>query len=115
MTFDFRYGIINHVASEQRFGGLAQLGEHLPYKQRVTGSSPVVPTNKKVSFVYRTKETFLNDVCLRQMMLAPPMMTASPDDVASLMFVGKHRIIANEMSNIIMRSITSYRRQPMHH
>ena len=25
-------------------GGLAQLGEHLPYKQRVTGSSPVVPT-----------------------------------------------------------------------
>ena len=26
------------------FGILAQLGEHLPYKQRVTGSSPVVPT-----------------------------------------------------------------------
>ena len=26
------------------FGGLAQLGEHLPYKQRVTGSSPVPPT-----------------------------------------------------------------------
>ncbi len=25
-------------------GRLAQLGEHLPYKQRVTGSSPVVPT-----------------------------------------------------------------------
>ena len=25
-------------------GGIAQLGEHLPYKQRVTGSSPVVPT-----------------------------------------------------------------------
>ena len=25
-------------------GGLAQLGERLPYKQRVTGSSPVVPT-----------------------------------------------------------------------
>ena len=30
-------------------------------------------------------------------------------------FYGKHRIIANEMSNIIMRSITSYRRQAMHH
>ena len=28
------------------FGGLAQLGEHLPYKQRVTGSSPVPPTSK---------------------------------------------------------------------
>ena len=26
------------------YGILAQLGEHLPYKQRVTGSSPVGPT-----------------------------------------------------------------------
>ena len=26
-----------------RYGVLAQLGEHLPYKQRVTGSSPVGP------------------------------------------------------------------------
>ena len=26
------------------YGRLAQLGEHLPYKQRVTGSSPVTPT-----------------------------------------------------------------------
>ena len=28
-----------------RNGVLAQLGEHLPYKQRVTGSSPVGPTH----------------------------------------------------------------------
>ncbi len=27
-------------------GSIAQLGEHLPYKQRVTGSSPVVPTKQ---------------------------------------------------------------------
>ena len=27
-------------------GSLAQLGEHLPYKQRVTGSSPVASTIK---------------------------------------------------------------------
>ena len=27
-------------------GSIAQLGEHLPYKQRVTGSSPVVPTKR---------------------------------------------------------------------
>ena len=27
-------------------GELAQLGEHLPYKQGVTGSSPVLPTTK---------------------------------------------------------------------
>ena len=30
---------------EYQLGSIAQLGEHLPYKQRVTGSSPVVPTN----------------------------------------------------------------------
>ena len=26
------------------YAGLAQLGEHLPYKQGVIGSSPIVPT-----------------------------------------------------------------------
>ena len=30
-------------------GILAQLGEHLPYKQRVTGSSPVGPIDAKAS------------------------------------------------------------------
>ncbi len=29
--------------SATAYGILAQLGEHLPYKQRVTGSSPVGP------------------------------------------------------------------------
>ena len=33
-------------------GVLAQLGEHLPYKQRVTGSSPVGPI---VSIIYQKK------------------------------------------------------------
>ena len=32
------------------YGRIAQLGEHLPYKQRVTGSIPVVPT-----IVFKTK------------------------------------------------------------
>ena len=31
-------------------GGLAQLGEHLPYKQGVIGSSPVTPTNYKFKY-----------------------------------------------------------------
>ena len=31
------------VATDE-YGILAQLGEHLPYKQRVIGSSPVGPT-----------------------------------------------------------------------
>ena len=35
-----------------RYGILAQLGEHLPYKQRVTGSSPVGPILLKVSIKY---------------------------------------------------------------
>ena len=26
-----------------QYGSIAQLGEHLPYKQRVIGSSPIVP------------------------------------------------------------------------
>ena len=30
------------------FGSLAQLGERLPYKQDVTGSSPVTPTTMLV-------------------------------------------------------------------
>ncbi len=32
------------------FGSIAQLGEHLPYKQRVIGSSPIVPTKRKRQF-----------------------------------------------------------------
>ena len=32
----------------------------------VTGSSPVPCTNKKVSFVYQTKETFLRDAFLAE-------------------------------------------------
>ena len=35
-------------------GGLAQLGEHLPYKQRVIGSSPIVSTNGPVVQLVRT-------------------------------------------------------------
>ena len=42
------------VACESKiiYGILAQLGEHLPYKQRVTGSSPVGPILLKVSIKY---------------------------------------------------------------
>ena len=35
-----------NIFFQEEYGGLAQLGEHLPYKQRVTGSSPVPPTKK---------------------------------------------------------------------
>ena len=40
--------IIQHVAdkraSKKLFGSIAQLGEHMPYKHGVIGSSPIVPT-----------------------------------------------------------------------
>ncbi len=42
-------------------GILAQLGEHLPYKQRVTGSSPVGPIelfNCEKFFIY-VKDSFV--------------------------------------------------------
>ena len=41
-------------AEKRRSGSIAQLGEHLPYKQGVTGSSPVVPTNGPVVQLVRT-------------------------------------------------------------
>ena len=33
-----------HFFIKEHYGSLAQLGEHLPYKQRVIGSSPITPT-----------------------------------------------------------------------
>ena len=39
------YAII--VKRSKKIGSIAQLGEHLPYKQRVIGSSPVVPTSRQ--------------------------------------------------------------------
>ena len=34
----------NSTEPNKRLGRLAQLGEHLPYKQEVIGSSPIAPT-----------------------------------------------------------------------
>ncbi len=48
MTNRFRCAIITNVVGgtlpKDKNGSIAQLGEHLPYKQRVIGSSPIVPT-----------------------------------------------------------------------
>ena len=40
------FDILNRHSGKS-FGSIAQLGEHLPYKQGVTGSSPVVPTKRR--------------------------------------------------------------------
>ena len=45
LTNQFGYGIISKsLESDKANGSIAQLGEHLPYKQRVIGSSPIVST-----------------------------------------------------------------------
>ena len=36
--------IMSKSPQGRQYGSIAQLGEHLPYKQRVIGSSPIVPT-----------------------------------------------------------------------
>ncbi len=40
----------NELLTKESTGILAQLGEHLPYKQRVTGSSPVGPIDKRNAY-----------------------------------------------------------------
>ena len=43
----YLYGVISVLKFlSEKYAGLAQLGEHLPYKQGVTGSSPVFRTKK---------------------------------------------------------------------
>ena len=58
LTNRLEWCIIIYVAercdTEKNDGSLAQLGEHLPYKQRVIGSSPIVSTNGLVVQLVRT-------------------------------------------------------------
>ena len=65
---------------------------------------------QKTHFCLPTKVRFLNDVCLRQMMLATPMMTATPNDawLRHILWQTSHHcgtkwsnIILSEAKNII--------------
>ena len=60
------------------YGPLAQLGERQVRNLEVRGSIPLWSTNKKVSFVYQTKETFLSAAFLRNEMRTSCVMQASP-------------------------------------
>ena len=40
------------------YGSIAQLGEHLPYKQGVTGSSPVVPIHGEIAQLARARGSY---------------------------------------------------------
>ena len=45
--------IIHKLSKRTVNGSIAQLGEHLPYKQRVIGSSPIVSTSGPVAQLVR--------------------------------------------------------------
>ena len=47
------------------YGILAQLGEHLPYKQRVIGSSPIGPIYRENGFYLCSTPMWLNSRQLR--------------------------------------------------
>ena len=74
------------------------------------GHESSFPHQQKTHVCLPTKVRFLNDVCLRQMMLALPMMTASPNDawLRHILWQTSHHcgtkwrnIILSEAKNII--------------
>ena len=75
-----------------------------------------VNTSQKEKHFVRSAFLFGNDVCLRQMMLALPMMTAAPNDVCLTAHWGKHRIIAARSgATSFLRSKCIISPQAMHH
>ena len=92
--------LLVRLRSPAPYGGFPERPKGADCKSVVTdfgGPNPPSPTRKKHCF----RSAFFNDVCLRQMMLATPMMTAPPNDVCLTAHNGKHRIIATNGSNII--------------
>ena len=59
-----------------RFGILAQLGEHLPYKQRVIGSSPIGPTFLAIIVVRNADVAQLAEqlICNQQVIGSSPII-----------------------------------------
>ena len=53
------------------YGSIAQLGEHLPYKQRVTGSSPVGPSKTSYADVAQLAEQL---ICNQQVIGSSPII-----------------------------------------
>ena len=62
-------------------GSLAQLGEHLPYKQGVTGSSPVGPTD--IFYIYRRYSDFYKGSFLMNSIYAGVAELADAQDLKS--------------------------------
>ena len=86
-------------------GILAQLGEHLPYKQRVIGSSPIGPTNADVAQLAEQL------ICNQQVIGSSPIigyMDGFPSGqrgqtVNLLSTTSKVRILPHPLFNLISR------------
>ena len=59
------YEAMNKFHTKIKNGVLAQLGEHLPYKQRVIGSSPIGPIYRENGFYLCSTPMWLNSRQLR--------------------------------------------------
>ncbi len=104
LTFKSLFAIISALCESGGIGRRARLrgvwGDSYGFKSRLSHQRNEQP--KGCSFFFGA-----NDVCLRQMMLASPMMLAYANDVLLRKMIGKHRIIASETSNIIMNEVNN--------
>jgi hypothetical protein len=50
--------LVNVARGDKQQGRLAQLGEHLPYKQGAIGSSPIVPTMDPKAVRRRSRKVY---------------------------------------------------------
>ena len=59
-----------------RYGILAQLGEHLPYKQRVIGSSPIGPiySDSRMFFIADVAQLAEQLICNQQVIGSSPII-----------------------------------------
>ena len=109
LTFIWLWCIIILVADEDeklkrnfQCGSIAQLGEHLPYKQGVTGSSPVVPT--KIGPVVQLVRTLACHARGRRFEPVPGRHLIEYADVAHL--VERHLAkVEVASSSLVIRSI----------
>ena len=58
-------------------GSLAQLGEHLPYKQRVIGSSPIAPTKNFLTIEYAGVAQLAEQLICNQQVVGSSPITSS--------------------------------------
>ena len=70
-----------------RFGILAQLGEHLPYKQRVIGSSPIGPIANRHLPAW-LNQIYANVAQLAEQLICNQQVIGSSPIVGSTSFIG---------------------------